>query len=239
MVKFDMVMHAVLLSLFTFTCPMAQQSLTETKRFAYGNPFSMSNENFINVTNALEDDKLVRLLMYDEWKELEARGIEDELIVIDSANYHIEADKILFVQSGAMYELFPEKIKEVKLHDKLFLSVVYEAEKKQLRRGYFEVIREGEYRLLKKWELQKRVTNSSPLGLPAAREEKLTREETFFYQTSPDRRPIALPKKKTDFIEIFRRDRRDMTEYAKSNKLSPKSEEDVIMMFDYYNSLAD
>ncbi len=237
--KFQSYLVLLILTSWFVSVGISQQSLTETKRFAYGNPFSMSNENFINVTNALEDNELVSLLMYDEWQELEVTGMDQELISIDSANYHMEADKILFIESGAMYELFPEKVKEAKLRDKVFVNLVYEANKKDLRRGYFEVIVEGDYRLLKKWELERRITNSSPLGLPAAREERLTRVEELYYQTSPERRPIALPKRKTDFIEIFRRDRRDMAEYAKANKLSPKNESDVIMLIEYYNSLEE
>ena len=216
-----------------------QQSLTEVKRIAYGNPFNMANENFINVTNALDDNKMVSLLLFDDWKQLEVTGVEDELIIIDSANYHLEADKMLFVENGALFELFPEKVREAMIADHHFVSLLYEVDKKQLRRGYFEIIVSGDFSLLKKYDLERRITNSSALGLPASREENLMRTQELYYQTAPDRKPIVLPKKKTDFINIFRRDRREMVDFAKTNKLSPKVEDDAVMLFEHYNSLVN
>jgi hypothetical protein len=230
--------HIFILSLLLIVFHLnAQEALSEVKKLAYGNPFNSGNENFINMTNALADDQQFSLMMFDDWKPLEINGAESELVIIDSANYHMEADKILFVRKGMMYELFPEKIKHALIDEHKFVSLTYAAEKKTLKRAYFQVLVEGSYTLLSKQELVKEISNSSPLGLAATREVHYVLHETLFYYTESRTRPVPVPKKKADFIKIFRRDREELAAYAKSNKYSLKRTEDVKAIFSYYNSL--
>jgi len=216
----------------------AQEALTEVKKLAYGNPFNAGNENFINMTNSMSDDNQVSLMMFDDWKPIEIHGVKDELIFIDSANYHLEANKILFIQHGNLYELYPEKIQNAQIDNHKFVSLIHEVDKKTLQRSYFEILVEGDYNLLSKQELVKEITNSSPLGLSATKEVRFVLTEKLYYQSSSGRRPVVVPKKKADFTKIFRRDRDKLVSYAKSNKLSLKRTEDVRTIFNYYNSLA-
>ena len=224
--------------LITSACGIAfsQTALDEVKRQVYGNPFGAANENWINMTNSMFDDNSVSLLLLDNWKPLEVQGTKGELILIDSANYHIESDKILFVFKNAMFELYPEKTEEAILDSRKFVSMPFEQDK-QLRTGYFEVLIEGEVSLYQRWELNRKVTNSSPLGLPAAREEKYELDERLFYRRNSSTRMVRVPSKKTDFVKIFRRDRYEMVDYAKRNRLNPRRTEDVVAMIDYYNGL--
>ncbi len=217
----------------------AQEALNEVKKMAYGNPFNAGNENFINMSNALSDDKEVSLMMFDDWKSIEINGANDELIYIDSANYHMEADKILFVRHGSMYELYPEKIQSAEIDGHKFVSMTYEADKKSLERAYFEVLVAGDYTLLSRQGLVEEVSNTSPLGLAATREVRFVLTEKLFYQAASGRRPLEVPRKKADFTKIFRRDRNELASYAKANKCSLKKTEDVRAIFNYYNSLAD
>lgn len=225
--------------IIAFTQLDAQEALNEVKKLAYGNPFNAGNENFINMTNALSDDKEFSLMMFDDWKSIEINGANDELINIDSANYHMEADKILFIQRGSMFELYPEKIQCAEIDGHKFVSLTYEADKKSLERAYFEVLVEGEYTLLTRRDLVEEVSNTSPLGLAATREVRFVLTEKLYYQTASGKRPLEVPRKKADFTKIFRRDRNELASYAKENKFSLKRTEDVQAIFNYYNSLAD
>ncbi len=217
----------------------AQEALSEVQKLAYGNPFNAGNENFINMTNAMSNDNQVSLMMFDDWKQIEIHGVDAEHVILDSANYHMEADKILFIQRGNLYELFPEKIRYATIDGHKFVSMIYEVEKKTLGRSYFEVLVEGDYTLLCKQELVKEITNSSPLGLAATREVKFVLTEKLYYQTDSGKRPQEVPRKKSDFTKIFRRDRNEIASFAKSHKYSVKKTEDVRSIFNYYNSLEE
>jgi len=215
----------------------AQEALSEIQKLAYGNPFNAANENFINMANSFSDDNQVSLLMFDDWKSAEILGSNAEHVVIDSANYQMEADLILFVKDGNLYELYAEKIQYARIDNHKFVSLTYEAKKKNLERAYFEVLVEGDYSLLRKQKLVKEISNTSPLGLSATREIRYLLMEKLYYQTSNGRRPLEVPSKKADFTKIFRRDRNELAAYAKSNKLSLKNTADVEALFKYYNSL--
>ena len=217
----------------------AQEALTEVKKLAYGNPFNAGNENFINMMNSMSDDNQVSLLMFDDWMPMEIIGADAQHVIMDSANYHLEADKILFIQRGNLYELFPEKVQYAQIEEHKFVNLVHEVEKKELGRAFFEVLIEGDYNLLCKHEMVKEITNTSPLGLAATKEVKFVLSERLYYQTSNGRRPIKVPKKKADFTKIFRRDRNTLASFAKENKLSLKRRQDVLTIFNYYNSLAE
>ena len=236
---------AVMMRVFAVLCILnlfgmmsnGQTSLDEVKRQVYGNPCGAPNENFINMTNEMFDDNSVSLLLFDDWKALEVIGTNNENIIIDSANYQLEADKILFVYKNEMFELFPDKVLEATIENHRFVSLTYEADKREIVRGFFEIVLEGDMRLLKRWELNRQITNDSPLGLPAAREEKYVLTEELYYQASEGRRPAPIPGKKADFIKIFNRDRSKMVDYAKMNRLNPKKSDDVIALIIYFNSL--
>ncbi len=231
-------MHLIRLLIFTACSNVAfgQTALDEMKRQVYGNPFGAANENWVNMTNAMFDDNQISLLLLDSWETLEVEGADGELIMIDSANYHIEADKILFVYQGAMFELYPERVASALLDSTRFVSMTFDNDK-ELTRGYFEVLAQGDMWLYRRWSIDRVVTNSSPLGLPAAREERYELSEDLYYRLDSSSRPRELPKKRSDFIKIFRRDRSKMVDYAKRNGLNPKRNEDVLMLIAYYNSL--
>jgi hypothetical protein len=215
-----------------------QEALAEVKKLAYGNPFNAANENFINMANSFSDANQVSMMLFDDWKPVKIIGVDAENIIIDSANYHLEADKIVFIQDGNLYELFPEKIQYAQIDEHKFVSMLYEADKKSLERGYFEMLVEGDYNLLCKQMLVKEISNSSPLGLAATKEVKFVLTEKLYYQASNGKRPLKVPGKKADFINIFRRDRNELASFAKSNKYSLKRTEDIESIFNYYNSLA-
>ena len=164
-------------------------------------------------------------------------GVNGELIVMDSANYHLADAKILFIYGGGMYELYPEKIQTARIGSHHFVSMQYEEKPRKLSRAYFEVLANGDYALLVRHDIEKQVTNDSPLGLPSTKEEKYVRTLDMYYLPEGATRPREVPLKKSEFIKIFRRDRNEMIEYAKANKLSQKDVEEVTQLFQYYNSI--
>lgn len=217
----------------------AQQSLEEVKKQAYGNPFNEANEAFLNLVNDMESANPFSLLLFDTWQPMEIFGKDNERVTVDSANYHILDNRILFVNSGAYFELYPERIDHVVLGDRTFEYGQYKVRKNSLGTSYFEVLEDGDFTLLCRHAIEREVKNDHPMGLPAAREVKMRHDATLYYKTSDTANPLELPSKKRDLIRIFRRNRAEMAIFAAENNVSLKDQEEVCALFVYYNNLAD
>lgn len=228
----------ILFLLGTFHSASSQDALTEVKMLAYGNPFDASNANFIRIDNEMARLKQTSLLLFDQWESIAVVAHDSSSFKIDTANYHIQNDMMLFVYEGNMYQLYPEMIQSAVIANREFLSLLYEAKPKVLERGYFEILVYGEYLLLRRHEIELEVTNSNPLGMVFTKEENLVKSESLYYLRSGSSRPQELPRKKSDFIRIFRSNRDDLIDYAKSNHLSQKNTEDVSRIFAYYNGIS-
>ena len=232
-------MKSLLFTLICLALPFigtTQDAHTEVKRLAYGNPFDPANANFIRLDNEMEHLRERSLLLNETWESIEIYGIDSSLVILDTANYHIKDDLILFVNDNTMYQLFPEKVQYVILGETKYISAIFEDEPKHLARGYFEVLAEGEYTLLQRHYLETEVVNNSPLGLPSTKEEYLVQDTKLYYLRSGSDRPVVLPRKKSEFVKIFRRSRNEVIDYAKANRISPKNTDEVIQLFEYYNN---
>lgn len=65
----------------------------------------------------------------------------------------------------------------------------------------------------------------------------LKREKNRYYIGYKNNTTSLLPTKKNDFFSKFGKQAKDVSKYAKSNKLNIKKEEDLIKIFEYYDSL--
>ncbi len=216
----------------------AQESNAEVKKLAFGNPFDPANQDAITMLNRIDGEAEYSLMLFDQWQPMDVEGKDGTLLHIDSANYHIVQDKIFFVNQGKLYELFPEKINVVTLDKHTFINSVYEFQENKAKPGYFEVLEHGEYTLLRKYEIKKKVTNDHPMGLAAASEVEYRQNQEYYYLREGARHPEIMPTNKTDFIMIFRKNRPRIVNFAKENKTSLRSEEDMKAIFAFYNRLA-
>ena len=215
----------------------AQESLTEVRKHAYGNPFDPANQDVINLLNRTSSPGQVSFLLFESWKRMNVQGMDNTQLRIDSANYHIVEDKIFFLSHGKLYELHPDRIKHVILDHRAFVHTAYEIDGRRVGPGFFEVLEGGEYSLLRKFEIKKEVKNDHPMGIPAATEVSYKKDEKYFYFREGSDLPEAIPTNKKDFIMIFRKRRPEMAIFARENRISLRSEDDLKTIFAYYNGL--
>ncbi len=216
----------------------AQESVTEIKKMAFENPYNPANQNLINMLNHEDNSSRRNLMLFDTWQSMDAEGLDGTRLHVDSANYHIATEKMFFLYQGKMFELFPEKIDQVKLGERTFVKHPIKVDGNRSRFQYFELLVRGEYNLLARFEIKTRVTNTNPMGLPGTNEEEYIRDENWYYLRTGARFPEPVPTRKSDFILIFRKNRSQMASFAKEKRISLRSREDVEAAFTYYNELA-
>lgn len=216
---------------------LAQEAQDEVMKLAYSNPFNQANQDAINMWNRAAEMEEISVMKFPTWQPLECLGRDSTWLYLDSANYHIDQDKIFFISEGKYYALFPERVFYAKLGEAVFIHRPYSPEKKRTINHYFEVLTAGDYSLLCKHEIRRQDKNDHPMGLPATRYTEVTKEKEYYYIRENGRVPESVPRKRKDFIFIFRKFRPEMVIYAKEQRISLRDEEDLKSIFAYYNRL--
>jgi hypothetical protein len=155
---------------------------------------------------------------------------------IVSVRYNIHNDWIEYQQNNQTYILDPDnRIKEVKIGEDIFVVEKYKS-KGRFKYGYFKLIDSGKVTLLAKqvvifedYQEAKALESSSS---PAK------------YTRAPDQFFLKIGEgelKKTDrlkeMIESFPDKHGELTDFAKKEKISPRKENEVRKLVDYYNRL--
>lgn len=215
---------------------VSQASLTEIKRNIYQNLNSSVNQNYIRLINeGMTEDVTNKYYAYEDWTRIKVESVEGDIVEIDSANYHIHDDIILFINDGEMFILFPDQIDRVYANNDTY--VTYKNDENEY--GYYSILTEGKFQLLKKHYVKKEKVNNHPMGITGGgpQEYKYRKKYKYFYFDVLRDRLLPVPRKKKDLIKIFSRNKSKMINYARDNKLNSKSEGDLISLFSYYNQL--
>jgi hypothetical protein len=166
---------------------------------------------------------------------------------IDTLQFRYNAfkDKMEFVYHGDAYLLDkPERVKRIKLLDyndnvvkQEFVYHPYINGNNKKKKGYFQLLVEGDYNLLVKYECRLMQPNYN-LALDAGN--KVPRlVHTRHYYLKEDGEPARKIKDKwKNFLAQFGNQREKIEKYSNYLDLNPKYEEDLIKIIRYANSLA-
>jgi hypothetical protein len=193
--------------------------------------------NGVIYTRMLENidniDESQAFLINKIWQKIDVVDNLGKSITIDSANYNIERDLILFFNSGNLFYLYPDQIKEVKMGNRHFISNSTKSENKNV---FFEKLSEGELSLLKRYSVVSVKSNTHPMGIQHNNEplKKKIKEKFYFFDIKKDKLQ-PLPKKKKKFLSIFKKNRNKLLDFIRRNNLSNKNEDDLVNIFNHYN----
>ena len=221
------------------TILISQSAETEVKRNIFLDLNSSVNQNYIRLLNesaALGNSNNL-YFAFEDWTPIDVYSKKGDHIRIDSANYHMHDDVMFFKNKGNLSYLFPQEIEKIETHGITYIALKDARSTKYL---YYELLVDGDYKLLKKQELVKKKVNDHPMGIThTPNEYKLVLKSKYLYHSSKNNNVEELPRKKNKLIKIFARNRNRMVQYARESDLSPKSEEDLIRLFQFYNVLKD
>jgi hypothetical protein len=150
--------------------------------------------------------------------------------------YNIYNDDMEFMQGDATYALYPEpQIVKVALGDEIYVVEKQEAKGKR-QYGYLSRLDSGKVTLLSK-KIVRFTDKQEPKALEAAgKPAKFTRAaDLYYYKIGVDAASKVGSLK--SFIESLPDKQDQMTEFAKKEKLSTRTEEDLLKLVKYYNSL--
>ncbi len=173
------------------------------------------NKKFIG-NPYLESNWQNGLLISREGKTYEIRG-----------RYRVFDDEVQILQDGKIKALYPHSLQGILLGSSVFISAKWKTPS-GIDYSFFEVIEDGELKLLKKYKLDVKETKDNFLKIAGKTEE-------YFYLKDED--DIALPTnlRKAGLMRMMSNHYNEALAYAK--KMNKKSEADLIKLFRYYNQL--
>ncbi len=150
--------------------------------------------------------------------------------------YNAYLDEMEFEIDGTRYHLKKEVYPEVQILNKKYVYTTYKDGKETVD-GFLVVLREAENLSFYKKEKiilipAKKATTSYDTSSPA----KYKLQDPIYY-IGLNGDIVELPKNEKKFAQLFRDNEKQVLGYIQSNKISLKTEQDLIKLFNYLSSL--
>jgi len=172
------------------------------------------DENFLSAK--LNIDEIIYSMRYDAY--------QDEMeIEKDGNTFYLRKDfnyQITFLDKNKIYQVFN-----------------YE-EKEKINKGFFVVLNHGDkVSLLLQEKIKFYEEKQAKTGYDKYEPPKLKREKDKIFIGYKNNASKELPKKKKDILKLFSSKSKIVELFAKENKLGFKQSDDLVKIFNYYNSL--
>lgn len=204
-----------------------QQELDENEFFNHSvnvRSFDLRSKNLVG-TSYIDDEFFpAKVIKNNKVYAMRFNAYQDEMeIEKDDKVFGLQKRfdfPIVFLNNNKVYEVFD-----------------YDKEGKA-EKGFFVVLQEGnEITLLLKETIEFVPEVEAKTGYDKYQPPKLVRAKDRFYIGYKNYTTALLPTKKSEFLNLFGSKSSDIEKYIKTNKLNIKSAEDLIKIFEYYNSL--
>ncbi len=203
------------------------------KQDIFSNPGDVQNQMYINMMNrdnTLKDAEQTSL--YSQWQPTEVKGKNEISFSIDSTNYNYATDQFYFMHQEKLYFLDSDKIKSVNIGRENFGKYSYNIDQKT-KKGFLQILVDGDFPLLKRTYLKKVVTNDHPMKLAQANKVQIKKSSDLYYYDKKTNSAKILPKSKKKFINLFRKRQAKLIRFAEEQNISTHDENDVIRLFQY------
>lgn len=122
--------------------------------------------------------------------------------------------------------------------NKVYQVFEYYLEEEELTKGFFVVLNNSKnIKLLLKETIKFHPEEDAKSGYQPAKPAAFKRFVDTYYIGYKNNSAIELPKKKDDFLDLFASSSELIEKYIKKNKLKHNKTEDLIQIFNYYNTL--
>ena len=169
-----------------------------------------------------------------------------ELILVDDSykdgafyRYNVYSNEMEIVEEkDTLAIISPERIKYLKFNDGTFVFTKFKY-KNKINRGYFELLVNGNYKLL-----LRRIAIFEPYNPPYTALHSGSEYDRFIilksYYLQKDGNPaLKIRKNKQYILSILKDKRKELEKYIKQNKLKIHKDKDLIDLVNYYNCLSN
>lgn len=171
--------------------------------------------------------------LFDEFLEGYILTIDSLKLLSDKLNYNKLLDEIQYINGeDTLTFANPKKVAEVNINDKIFLR--YPSSVYNLPASIVQLLYNGKYSLYK---VEKTVfVEEVPSGAYQEREPAHYSHENWYYIYNNEFSPV---KSKKDVYNLFPKQKNELKAFFKENKISFKSDFDMLSLIEYLNSSAN
>lgn len=142
--------------------------------------------------------------------------------------YNIYSDNMEFVKDGNILAVaFPSEIHRIKLGGKIFIYQQYLLANK-VAHGYFQVLHEGDFQLLKKYSTELKIPEKSAIDDSM----RFVRQEPAYYFRRGDGKIYAITTQK-QLIKVLQPVHQPVIDFIKANKINGKDELKLVRLMEF------
>lgn len=170
--------------------------------------------------------------------------LDTDLSIETMFRYNLEAQNIeLIFDSDTLIFLHPLRMKEFRFMGKRFIydvSIGSDRGGEFFEASYLEVLVDGHSQLLKKYE-KYRSSSSNSIRYAAAEvsKESYQTQTVLYIRPTPEEAPVRISGKGRSVLKILPDGPADLGAFVRSNSLRLNSEDQLIRLIEYSNSLMD
>jgi len=154
--------------------------------------------------------------------------------------YNLYTQQMQFIEgSDTMAIANPDDIEKIEFGGKTFIFTNYDATDR-MSKGYFELISDGNCRILKKWVVLYHVVDEQEAELmPSSQDKSEFLRDCNCYLQFGDTPAVKASHNKKELISCFKEDQDKVEDFIKQNDIKMKSEADLKAVVDFYNTLQE
>jgi hypothetical protein len=226
----------ILLFLMLFSIPLKAQEVIKIQ----GQGLNM----FIPIfRDEIELDVLGTPFMSDSWM-FGYFYAYDTIKIEGLFKYNVYNQEIAFIYGqDTMSIASPLNVDTIAFSGKNFTYSLYIEEKRgtdALASAYFEILNNGEFKLLKKnyVEIKENSYAKNYMGGGGDGREYFIHKSSLYYKPEPGSAAFKLQKNRRKILNLFEDKKEEISSFMKQNDLNVTSEEDLIKIFNYYNQIS-
>jgi len=181
-----------------------------------------SNKLYFLVRESFPLEKKGRKFLTNDFIKSTIIDFENEQFDVE-LRYRFLDDEMQMMHQGKIKAIFPQKVNKLIFTTnetkQIFIPTEY-SDKKTINLGYFELLAEGDMKLLKQFQ--------------KSGKEKIKTVLFFQNESEPAKR---FKVKKSSILKLMSKHKSSVSKFIVKNKLNVKNEDDLKKVFEYYNSL--
>ena len=200
--------------------------------------FNSDFQDFSGITKELQD----KLLFYLEQLKAEYESEINEFYKINGLfRYNLYAQEFEMIYGKDTFSIVsPFDLKSISISNKKFIHGLYVkrgGSRVYLGSSYFEVLSEGNCKLLMRHDVKIKSGGGPVTYNWAGGGDAFVQYQQFYYQQSEGDEVIILRKRKQDILELFADRSEDIEKFIRLERINVRDDASLIKVFNYYNSL--
>ncbi|MGD9976748.1 MAG: hypothetical protein AB7S54_02320 [Bacteroidales bacterium] len=195
--------------------------------------FNVMGEGYFRVNNVTKRDIDGSTYLFHDWNSGKVKLLGKDEIFVDSLGFDVRLNNLMFSQKGVMYSVLNQSnVEYFIVNDRKFVNF----RSKDFPASFYEILVDGENIKLLKFYKCIIVEGTNNNGIDPGRNDKY-KIISDYYTVKDKTNPILLKNRKKIVINLMKDRKSEIETFIDTNKINIKDQNDLIRVFNYYNSL--